>query len=170
MQLEGGGEKKNWLNTFCHLCNSACDLQDCQDQPEDKGHERNGRKHQEFTWWCANCPNPMVSFFSSNFSSWLIINLISYSNHAAWFISAYDQGLSGLDSGGCMGKLEISWPPNITSRNGPQSWKMNMRRDMMHRPILYNIFRHFSAHICNQIFFFWKSIFCHSWHLYNHIT
>ena len=28
------------------------------------------------------------------------------------------------------------WPRFKWSRNGPQSWKMSMRRDMMHRPIL----------------------------------
>ena len=74
---------------------------------------RTWKKHQELTWWCANCPNPMLSFFSLDFSSWLIINLISYSNCAAQFISAYYQGLSGPDSRGCVGKLEISWPPRV---------------------------------------------------------
>src|ERR1700678_2554362 len=32
-----------------------------------------------------------------------------------------------------------------------------MRRDMVHRPIMYSIFRHFPTHICNQFFIYFKS-------------
>ena len=51
----------------------------------------------------------------------IILSLISYANRAAWFISAYGQGLSGPEV--AWGKPKISWPSDIASRDGYKAKK-----------------------------------------------
>ena len=88
---------------------------DLQDLPKDKRHDRNGRKCKELTWRCASCPNSMVRFFLH--MSVAIINF-SYQfceSHCLIYQRVWPK-LEWSRSG--LGKPEISWPPNIASRNG----------------------------------------------------
>jgi hypothetical protein len=96
---------------------------------------------------------------------YLLINLISYANRAARFISSYGQGLTGPEAAWANRKYHDhrTLPPEMSKKSTKRSTEL--------KPIIYNIFAVLTIFTMLYNFFFPRDpIFCRSWRLCNMIT